>query len=123
MSEAALREAIVTEPDEDLPRLAYADWLDEHDRGEEAEFIRVQCRLARHPYDAPDYPILLERPDDLAEVLDSAGRAGLPKLPAGLGFSPYIPDDLPSRRHDEFARGFLDRTCYQKSWAHTPRDV
>jgi uncharacterized protein (TIGR02996 family) len=39
--------AIVAAPDDDLPRLIFADWLDEYGEGERAEFIRVQCELAR----------------------------------------------------------------------------
>lgn len=42
----ALLRAIAANPADDLPRLVYADWLDEHDEPERAEFIRVQCRLA-----------------------------------------------------------------------------
>lgn len=52
----ALLAAICAHPDEDTPRLAYADWLDEHvgsmpkDKRESvrmrAELIRVQCELA-----------------------------------------------------------------------------
>ena len=38
--------AIVSQPDEDTPRLAYADWLDEFGEPERAEFIRVQIELA-----------------------------------------------------------------------------
>jgi uncharacterized protein (TIGR02996 family) len=34
-------------PDEDLPRLLLADWLDDHGEPERAEFIRAQCRRAR----------------------------------------------------------------------------
>jgi uncharacterized protein (TIGR02996 family) len=41
----AFLQAILENPEDDTPRLAYADWLGERDdpRG---EFIRVQCRLA-----------------------------------------------------------------------------
>lgn len=39
--------AILNDPDDDLPRLVYADWLDEHSEPERAELIRVQCELAR----------------------------------------------------------------------------
>jgi uncharacterized protein (TIGR02996 family) len=39
--------AIRAAPDDDAPRLIYADWLDEHGEPERAEFIRVQCELAR----------------------------------------------------------------------------
>jgi uncharacterized protein (TIGR02996 family) len=48
MSDApALLAAIRAAPDDDAPRLIYADWLDEHGQPERAEFIRVQCELAR----------------------------------------------------------------------------
>jgi uncharacterized protein (TIGR02996 family) len=40
--EAALLSAITAHPDEDTPRLAYADWLDENEAPLQAEFIRVQ---------------------------------------------------------------------------------
>jgi uncharacterized protein (TIGR02996 family) len=45
--EDALLAAIAAHPDEDTPRLAYADWLDEHDRPIRAEFIRVQIDISR----------------------------------------------------------------------------
>src|SRR5688572_26734802 len=38
---------IVEHPDDDMPRLVYADWLDDHDEPERAEFIRVQIEIAR----------------------------------------------------------------------------
>jgi uncharacterized protein (TIGR02996 family) len=41
--EAALLAAILAHPDEDTPRLMYADWLDEHGQHDRAEFIRIQC--------------------------------------------------------------------------------
>lgn len=45
----ALLRAIAETPDDDTPRLVYADWLDEHgatdaDRAR-AEFLRVACKL------------------------------------------------------------------------------
>lgn len=45
--ESALLAAIILQPDEDVPRLAYADWLQERDQEPRAEFIRVQVELAR----------------------------------------------------------------------------
>ena len=45
--EEALLAAIAASPDEDTPRLAYADWLDEHGRHARAEFLRVQIEVAR----------------------------------------------------------------------------
>src|SRR5690349_20304098 len=44
--EEALLQAIWAEPDDDAPRLVYADWLEENGRPDRAEFIRVQCVLA-----------------------------------------------------------------------------
>ena len=35
--------AIAAAPEDDLPRLVFADWLDEHGEPERAEFIRAQC--------------------------------------------------------------------------------
>lgn len=51
--ESAFLATIIANPDDDAPRLVYADWMEE--RGDEdgvarAEFIRVQCELAaNHP--------------------------------------------------------------------------
>src|SRR6476659_7569532 len=42
---AAFLRAIAEQPDDDLPRLVYADWLDEHGEPERAEFIRLQIEL------------------------------------------------------------------------------
>jgi len=39
--------AIKANPDDDLPRLIAADWLDEHDEAEHAEFIRLECESAK----------------------------------------------------------------------------
>jgi uncharacterized protein (TIGR02996 family) len=41
----AFIEAIAAEPADDTPRLAFADWLDEHGEGARAEFVRLQCEL------------------------------------------------------------------------------
>lgn len=38
-------DAILAAPDDDAPRLIYADWLQEHGDEARAEFIRVQCEL------------------------------------------------------------------------------
>lgn len=43
----ALLRAIVEDPIDITPRLIYADWLEEQDQSKRAEFIRVQCAIAR----------------------------------------------------------------------------
>lgn len=40
-------DAILASPADDTPRLVYADWLDDNGDTARAEFIRVQCELAR----------------------------------------------------------------------------
>jgi uncharacterized protein (TIGR02996 family) len=61
MSDAdALLAAIRAAPDDDAPRLIYADWLEEHGQPGRAEFIRVQCELARN-----DSPTLRQREAEL----------------------------------------------------------
>jgi uncharacterized protein (TIGR02996 family) len=52
--------AIHDDPADDLPRLAYADWLEEHGEAEHAEFIRVELRLAKLSRQDPDWrPLFL----------------------------------------------------------------
>ncbi|QEL19525.1 TIGR02996 domain-containing protein [Limnoglobus roseus] len=41
--------AIIAEPEDDLPRLVFADWLEEIGDDTRAEFIRLQCLSVRAP--------------------------------------------------------------------------
>ena len=62
--EHAFLRAIIEDPDTDSHRLVYTDWLDDTEVTENrdrAEFIRVQCQLARLPDDTPERPNLTER--------------------------------------------------------------
>src|SRR5262245_55658876 len=45
--QAALLTAIIAHPDDDAPRLVYADWLQEHGNEEQAQYIRDAIQLAR----------------------------------------------------------------------------
>src|SRR5262245_59139867 len=47
--EQALLAAVIAHPDEDTPRLMYADWLDEHGQPARPEFIRPQIEATRCP--------------------------------------------------------------------------
>jgi uncharacterized protein (TIGR02996 family) len=47
----ALLKAVCGNPDDDTPRLVFADWLQENGEEERAEFIRVQIELARGAVD------------------------------------------------------------------------
>jgi uncharacterized protein (TIGR02996 family) len=44
-----LLQAILDAPEDDAPRLVYADWLEEHGDADRAEFIRVQIQRAQFP--------------------------------------------------------------------------
>ena len=102
----ALLRAIEAAPDEDTPRLAYADWLDEHavsdaDRSW-AEFIRVQCELGREIGGARRLA-LLRREDELrsawwwvwaAQLFEPQFRRGFPE-PVSLRDSHVADDPTP----------------------------
>lgn len=51
--QAAFLRAICETPEDDVVRLVYADWLEEHGQPERAEFIRVQIELAKRGYPGP----------------------------------------------------------------------
>jgi len=86
-SEAFLA-AICANPADDLPRLVYADWLDEHDQSNYAEFIRMQCEMARVPRYEKVWAYARR---DEAWWLDGKPFYGKPpQLPNGLEFvGPY----------------------------------
>jgi len=60
--------AIRANPDEDGPRLVYADWLEETGTDEaKAELIRVQCKLAKLRVGHPDYAPLQQQEANLLD--------------------------------------------------------
>jgi uncharacterized protein (TIGR02996 family) len=64
---AGFLQDIIEHPEDDAPRLIYADWLEEHGDPDRGEFIRVQCRLARG-----------------CPVCDGTGRNVMSPCPCGL---------------------------------------
>ena len=67
-AESSLLRAVLTDPDADEPRLAYADHLAESSRTSDharAEFIRVQIELARLPDNDPRWPTLVGHEHEL----------------------------------------------------------
>src|SRR5262245_52295889 len=78
--EAALLQAIRNHPDEDTPRLMYADWLDEHGDRDRAEFIRCQIEVARLPLLDPRRPAVMHRAVKL--LSDNVGKWVAPFAPA-----------------------------------------
>jgi uncharacterized protein (TIGR02996 family) len=75
-------QAIVENPDDDTPRLVYADWLDEHCEPARAEFIRVQCELARLQEWDDEWKPLSLRADELLQQHRAEWEAELRTLTA-----------------------------------------
>src|SRR5438552_114024 len=76
MEEAAFLRLIAAAPDDDAPRLIYADWLEE--RGDpRGSFIRVQCALARLAADDPRRGDLEGVERHLLAAYAATGRAGV----------------------------------------------
>jgi uncharacterized protein (TIGR02996 family) len=68
-TEAGLLHAIRAAPDDDFPRLVFADWLEDQGKADHAEFIRAQIEYARinslHPEDNRELLILNKLPSFL----------------------------------------------------------
>jgi uncharacterized protein (TIGR02996 family) len=85
-----LLRAICEAPDDDAPRLVYADWLDEHGDPLQAQFIRVQIELARLSKDE-------RRRHSLAATIASCSDFRKWR---------YVPGHWPKLNLDRFERGF-----------------
>ena len=77
----ALMRAVCANPDDDLPRLVLADWLDENGEPERAEFIRVQCRLSSLLLTTPERLTLERRVEKLLRGHDRRWSQELPTAP------------------------------------------
>ncbi len=91
-------EDIIAHPDDNTPRLIFADWLEEHGDGARAEFIRVQIERASLPeWDANHVRLgLRER-----ALLQQHGRKWRGELPRIKGV-----------RWEEFRRGFVATAAF-----------
>ena len=77
--EEVFLEDIVTHPDDDVPRLVFADWLDDHGEPERAEFIRLQVGAARERAEERRRAFD-KRQDELLMSHEGAWRSALPVL-------------------------------------------
>jgi uncharacterized protein (TIGR02996 family) len=106
---------IVANPEDDAPRLIFADWLEDHGDPDRAEFIRTQIELARLDEDATDRPKLERR----EQVLLAENRERwLAELPAWA-----------RKEAGKFCRGFVSEMTLTGNrflknaadlWAATP---
>jgi uncharacterized protein (TIGR02996 family) len=99
----ALLAAVCAAPDDDLPRLVYADWCEENGDGDRGEFIRLQVQSAA----APPSPLCLIREKVLLDT--HAGRWLAPlRQPGGPLFT--------QRSHGQFRRGFVETVWMPARW-------
>jgi uncharacterized protein (TIGR02996 family) len=63
--EEAFIQAIREAPNDDAPRLIYADWLEEHGQSGRADLIRVQCLLAQTPKSSREHSLLMAHTETL----------------------------------------------------------
>jgi uncharacterized protein (TIGR02996 family) len=76
----ALLRAVCEFPDDDTPRLVFADWLQEHGDEERAEFIRLQIEAARLAADDKRRSSLVARATELEEKHGAVWLSELPKV-------------------------------------------
>jgi uncharacterized protein (TIGR02996 family) len=112
-------DAIRAAPDDDSPRLVYADWLEEQGHPvclARAEFIRVQARLAHLWVDDPQRTELEEREADLLAAYEKEW------------VGPFLGLLRDLARHWEYnPRGFVRRWRFERGFftvdVHNPDDV
>jgi uncharacterized protein (TIGR02996 family) len=98
-----LLRAVFEHPEDDAPRLAYADWLDESGgEPERAALIRVQCELARLPPDDPRRAELGGKEAILLRGRKLKWRAHLPRF-RGVTWG-------------DFSRGFVDSVVLKSTY-------
>ena len=127
---AAFLRAVADAPDDDTPRLVFADWLSDHGEEEYGEFIRVQVELARlDPYhlSCTSSKCGLKACNELrarqSALLTARGREWSRPIADALGVAPvnwwvepggdvWFGDRAPDRPYNSgrawrFARGFV----------------
>jgi uncharacterized protein (TIGR02996 family) len=78
MSKQGLLKAIAANPDDDLPRLVLADWLEENGDEVRAHFIRLQCRRAQLSEEDPEAETLDRQEWELRRAHGDAWQRELP---------------------------------------------
>src|SRR4051812_26638589 len=123
----ALYAAILAQPDEETPRLLYADWLEENGQPKAAQYIRAACELARLDDDDPSLATFpTETPSFWADVEprvakrqalarvavpDDHARAELARLPKLAG----VATGGKGVAGNPFRRGFVERACFKSA--------
>lgn len=125
----AFLRAICTEPADDTARLVYADWLEEQEQVERAEFIRVQVELAKRGPGCSDHVCRVREDGSIEKCENCLLRQREQKLWGvnvrkwlGLPESHCSLEFLAASCH-QWGRGFPSAiTCTAEDWlAHADR--
>jgi uncharacterized protein (TIGR02996 family) len=127
-----LLRAILATPEDDAPRLIYADWLEENGEEERAEFIRVQCELGSLGFGNPEEN-QIRRSDRIGELARRQRSLWVkPETSSWFGGTSYIAlgRSVFETRYDNkscslIRRGFADEVrCTLADWMkHGPAIV
>src|SRR4051794_16963366 len=107
-TEAELLAAVEANPEDDAPRLAHADWLEQRGRRDRAEFIRLQVRRGAN-WSAVTSDDVTRRVNTL---LRENEKKWLGKLPTRAGLSWRWVRGYP----EEIT--YTSLTAFQETWRH-----
>jgi uncharacterized protein (TIGR02996 family) len=115
----ALLDAIFDHPDDDTPRLVYADWLQEHGQENYARFIRLQCAAAREKLWSDEANRLWEEIGRVWNRLDEEW------WPATREYWPWVVRDSGLLDASHFHRGFPQPgfTIADEQFARLTREI
>ena len=110
-TERGLWAAVLAEPDDDLPRLVYADYLEENGRAPLAQFIRAQMTLSHCPPGHPGYADAVEAQSLAVAAARGASSLPAPTLPDGATFAGSI-REIEGDNFGAYERGFGSRVTF-----------
>ena len=103
--EAGLWRGVLAAPADDLPRLVYADYLEDTGRQPLAAFVRAQIALSQVGPAHPDYPDLVEAQALATAAVRAASSLPVPALPDGVRFAGSV-CDFEQDGYGHYRRGF-----------------
>ncbi|MDB5312451.1 MAG: hypothetical protein JWO38_6653 [Gemmataceae bacterium] len=107
--------AICANPDDDTPRLVYADWLDETGDPDRAELIRLEVRLAAGAPGRADRESLKQRQ---RELIQRNRDRWLAELPRARGFEWTFGSEDQWNTYWRFDRGFVGCVTFWSAAAY-----
>src|SRR6478736_3270237 len=107
----ALLRAVLAAPDDDAPRLIYADWLDEHGDPARAAFIRTQIEIARRPSSQARLVQLKQAESTLLRANRDAWTAWVPGWAEARAFHRGFLEGIRAEAGDFIARSHEVRLC------------